>query len=69
METENSLIEKLKKENEELKERVTNMQVENSKQHQELYDLRSELREAADEKRKLLSIVTDLSRGFANLKN
>lgn len=69
METENITIEKLRKENEELKVRVTNMQVENSKQRQELYDLRGELSEEVDEKRKLLSIVTDLSKGFANLKN
>lgn len=68
MEVENNTIEQLKKENEKLREKFSNSQVENAKIRQELYDLRGELSAAVDEKRKLLSIVTDLSRGFANLK-
>lgn len=61
-------IEKLKQELQKANDRITKLSVQNAEYHQRVVSAESMERRAVSEKDKLLSIISDLSKGIANLK-
>lgn len=55
--------------NQQLEKRISELSVENTRISNENYSLSIELRAVKSEKEKLLRIIEDLSKGYANMKS
>lgn len=61
--------EKLRAENVELKKKITELSAENERLRSDKYSIDSELRDTKKEKDRLLQIIENLSKGYANMES